>query len=378
MRRFPAPLLNWSIVKIPRSNIIGVTLLLVALAASAYLLNRSLALSAGAEGADVCSTVLGKSCDDTLTSDWSKLLGIPLAGWGVMHFVAMLLLLGRGAGRIFAGVGGLVSLGLLALLFFGDVPFCPLCVVANVLNLAAVVPVLRWERGGVLRPSAAAYGVTLVVTGALYAWMLSALVVVPPERSETVAKYEAGPVVEIPVSPEDPVLGPASAKADMIVFSDALCPHCKRFWAMLKDVAGGYGDDVRITFKHFPLDATCNPSVKETVHKNACIAGRALEAARDQGAFWEYDEALKAPAKPGRKKTFRSVAGDLGLDVERFAAHVAGEAGQKRMRTDIEIGMRLKLTATPAVFINGRRVRPPSPKVLQQVLDHVTNRRSNR
>jgi len=362
-------------VRIPRINLVAVALLAVALAVSGYLLNRSFALAAGADGADVCSTVLGKSCDDTLTSPYSKQLGIPLAGWGVIYFLAVLMLLGRGAGRILAVVGALGSLGLIGVLLFTEVPFCPLCLFVNGLNLAALVPVLRWDGRGLLQPAAAAYGVTLVVCGSLHAWMLVASEPPPPpERGATIAAYEAAAIVQIPISPQDPVLGPATAKVHLIVFSDALCPHCKRFWAMLRDVTGAYGDDVRITFKHFPLDSTCNPSVKKTLHANACTAARALEAARSQGAFWKYDEVLKAPAKPGRKKTFRTVAEDIGLDVARFTADVNGVAVMERIGKDIAIGTRLGITATPAVYVNGRRVRPPSPEVLKQVLDHVTRR----
>jgi len=361
-------------MKFPRSNLLAFALLALALALSAYLLQRSFALAAGAEGADVCSAALGKSCDDTLNHPQSKQFGTPLAGWGVVYFLAMLLLLGRGAGKIIGVVGGLGSLGLLGLLLFGDVPFCPLCLVVNSLNLVALVPVLRWEGGGLLRPRAAAYGITLALCGGLHAWIAFTYSPPAPKRSETVARYEAAASVEIAVSPDDPVLGPASAKAQLIVFSDALCPHCKRFWSMLKNVAGDYGDEVRITFKHFPLDSACNASIKETKHPHACTAARALEAARAQGAFWKYDEALKGPAKPGRKKTFGNVAEDVGLDGERFGKDLNGSAGMERIQADIAIGIRLGLAETPAVFVNGRRVRPPSPEVLRQVLDHVTGR----
>jgi protein-disulfide isomerase len=277
------------------------------------------------------------------------------------------------AGKILAGVGALVSLALLGLLLFGEVPLCPFCLLANGLNLAALVFVMRWRGEGLVRPPAIVYGITILVCVPLYAWMYTSMTT-PPDRGATVAAYEATELVEIPVSPEDPVLGPAAAMVHLIVFSDALCPHCKRFWEMLRRVVDGYGDDVRITFKHFPLDSVCNPSVKKTMHEHACTAARALEAARLQDGFWRYDEVLKAPAQADRKKTFRNVAEDAGLDVARFTEDFNGEAVQARIRNDIEIGMRLNLTATPDVFVNGRRVQPPSPEVLKQVLDHVTGR----
>ncbi|MHC4956691.1 MAG: DsbA family protein [Planctomycetota bacterium] len=349
-----------------RSKSVAVALLVAALVVSGYLLARGFALSGdAAAGGDVCSTVFKKSCDATLTDPLSKQLGIPLAGWGIVYFVALLLSLlvvkDRMAVRALAAAGGLVSVALLGALLFGDVPLCPLCLVVNGLNLVALVPVWRGAPDG--RPPALYLGM-FAASGAQ----------AKAVATEALKKYQSAPVQDIPVLPGDPVLGPNDARARMIVFSDALCPHCKRFWAMLKGVANGFGDDVQIVFKHFPLDSTCNRSVQETLHKHACTAARALEAARNQDAFWRYDEELKAPAKPGRKKTFGNVAADVGLDTKRFAADLKGDAVMARIKRDIELGIGLKLTATPAVFVNGRRVRPPSKEALEQVLDHVTGR----
>jgi len=165
----------------------------------------------------------------------------------------------------------------------------------------------------------------LALCGGLHAWIFMNYNPPAPKKSETVARYEATAPVAIELTDEDPVLGPASAKARLIVFSDALCPHCKRFWDMLKDVTGNYGDDVRITFKHFPLDATCNPNIKETKHPNACVAARAMEAARMQGAplialqhnpvtlEGEHDYPfVLANANPGSVKLMASCISDCG------------------------------------------------------------------
>ena len=106
----------------------------------------------------MCSTVFGKGCDATLKVPFSKQLGIPLAGWGVIYFATLLLmlLLGRvldegfrvaatAAATLLALIAGISSLGLVVSLLAGVFPFCPLCIVVNGLNLLALVPVVRWS-----------------------------------------------------------------------------------------------------------------------------------------------------------------------------------------------------------------------------------------
>jgi uncharacterized membrane protein len=74
-------------------------LLLIGLAASAYLVQRTLTLLADASvsGGDVCSIAFGVSCDAALLSDSSWVVGVPLAGWGVVYYATLLALLTAGA-----------------------------------------------------------------------------------------------------------------------------------------------------------------------------------------------------------------------------------------------------------------------------------------
>ncbi|MCK6459211.1 MAG: thioredoxin domain-containing protein, partial [Planctomycetes bacterium] len=279
-------------------------LLLGGLVISAYLLFRSIALEGDAAGAaDVCSAIFGKGCDATLRDPFSKRLGIPLAGWGVLYFASLLLLLVLGrvldegfrrathaAAALLVLVGGAVSVGLVASLVAGAFPLCPLCLVVNGLNLLVVVPVVRaggqpfrevardWGRGlrylggaKVADPLAARWRVVgFLCVGlafvAIYQWILiegdrAAARNKEIDPAQVVASFEAAPRVEIPADPEAPVLGPPTGRVEVVVFSDAFCPHCRAFWADAKQLVARYRGAVRIVFRHFPLDPPCNASV---------------------------------------------------------------------------------------------------------------------
>jgi protein-disulfide isomerase/uncharacterized membrane protein len=394
--------------------LLAAALLAGGLLGSGYLLFRSLALAGDAAGAsDVCSAIFGKGCDATLRDRFSKQLGIPVAGWGVLYFGSLLLLLVLGrvldegfrratgaAAALLVLLGGVVSLGLVVSLLAGRFPLCPLCLVVNGLNLLAVVPVVRfsgrpfrevvrdWGRGlrylagaAVADPLAARWRVVgFACVGlafvSIYQWILieedrAASRKKQVDPAKVVASYEAAPRVEIPADPEAPALGSPNARVEVLVFSDAFCPHCRVFWAEARHLVEQYGDLVRIVFRHFPLDPPCNPSVPRPLHPHACNAGLALEAARKQEKFWAYHDALLSPDAGGRKDPFLGAAEAAGLDVERFKRDMGDAKLRERLEADVAVGAKLGITATPAIFLDGRHVEDPSAKAVEILLAHL-------
>ncbi|MHC4974408.1 MAG: DsbA family protein, partial [Planctomycetota bacterium] len=192
------------------------------------------------------------------------------------------------------------------------------------------------------------------------------------DPAQIVAAFDAAPRLEIPADPEAPTRGPAQARVEMVVFSDAFCPHCRDFWSEAQRLAAPYGDRLRMVFRHFPLDPPCNPSVPMPVHPHACNAGLALEAARRQGKFWAYHDTLLSPQVRERKKDpFLGTAEAVGLDLERFKKDIGDKSIRERLERDIAVGAKLGIKATPAIFIDGRRVENPSPKAVEIVLAHL-------
>src|SRR5882724_187016 len=119
-------------------------LVLLGLAVSGYLLERHFALTGGAAGRSVCSTVLHLDCDEALASPMSQVAGLPLAGWGIVYFgtLATLLLVANALGEPMLAtatrvglaislLGAAAGIVLLAMMAFGVSPFCPLCVAVH-------------------------------------------------------------------------------------------------------------------------------------------------------------------------------------------------------------------------------------------------------
>jgi len=112
-----------------------------------------------------------------------------------------------------------------------------------------------------------------------------------------------------------------------------------------------YGDQVRIVWKHFPLD----------MHKDAPLAHLASEAAKEQGKFWEYYEKVFANQRQIKRDDLIRYAREIGLDVQRFEQALDQQRGQARIDADIAEIKQIGVTGTPGFFINGRYLSGAKP-----------------
>jgi protein-disulfide isomerase len=141
-----------------------------------------------------------------------------------------------------------------------------------------------------------------------------------------------------------PAKGPESAKVTIVEISDFQCPFCKRVKPTLTQLLADYGDDVRLVYKHLPLD----------FHTQAPAAHAAAEAAHRQGKFWEmYDKIFEHQAELAPEK-YEVWAAEIGLDVEQFKKDAASAEVKARVEADKQEVNQLGVTGTPSFFINGR------------------------
>src|SRR5579872_510865 len=150
--------------------------------------------------------------------------------------------------------------------------------------------------------------------------------------------------VSIPVAGA-PVTGPANARITLVEFSDFQCPYCVKAVGQLKAVMKAYPNDVKLIFKHFPLDS----------HSQAAGAALAAVCAQRQGKFWEMYDALFAHRNDLSRRALFEVAAGVGLDMKRFTADFDSNESKKLVLGDIADGEKAKVEGTPTIFIDGRR-----------------------
>jgi protein-disulfide isomerase len=147
--------------------------------------------------------------------------------------------------------------------------------------------------------------------------------------------------------------GAANAKVTLEEFSDFQCPACGSLEPGLRRVLNDYGDRVRFTFRHFPLQ----------MHKYAFVASRAAEAAGQQGKFWEmhdmiYDNQKEWSEAMEPRVQFDAYATRLGLDVQRFRADMSRQDLADRITADLMRGNTVGVKGTPTIYLNGRELMP--------------------
>jgi protein-disulfide isomerase len=187
------------------------------------------------------------------------------------------------------------------------------------------------------------------------AWYLKRSATEP--ASVTKSPAPASPIanastVNVPGAEPAHTLGPANAPAQLEEFGDFECPPCGLLHPILEEMHKEFGDQLRITFREFPLVPT---------HQHALAAASAAEAAGLQGKFWEMHDLIYENQKSWHetfdvRPFFEGYAKQIGLNIERYKTDVNSNAIAERIFQDGKRGHALGVKGTPTVFLNGREV----------------------
>ena len=143
-----------------------------------------------------------------------------------------------------------------------------------------------------------------------------------------------------------PSMGSKEAAITITEFSDFQCPYCREAQSAIKQILTNYGNNVRLIFRHLPLD----------IHAEAFASAQAAFCAGEQGFFWQYHDALFASEVLSPEARNR-MASDLGLSTRRFSACLISEASRAAVQKDLQEARRLGINSTPTFVINGKLVR---------------------
>lgn len=166
------------------------------------------------------------------------------------------------------------------------------------------------------------------------------------------------------------MMGGATAKVTLEVFSDFLCSHCADFAAQTEPlIITEYVEPgtVKIIYRHFPVIAPLSVT--------AAAAG---ECAADQQQFWPYHDELFARASRGDLRTegdLEGAARKIGLDETAFKRCLRADATRGRVDADRLDGERRGVRGTPTSFVNGEAVPGAQPiEVFRGAIDTALKR----
>jgi predicted DsbA family dithiol-disulfide isomerase len=188
-------------------------------------------------------------------------------------------------------------------------------------------------------------------------------------RRRLAAKYklqflikEPEPFVQNVSTDDDPAQGSTSAPVTVVMFSDFQCSHCAAMHPVLKKVLSEYKDKVRFVVRDFPL---------ETIHADAFRAAVAANAANAQGKFFEYIEVLYENQNALDAESLKKYAADLGLNPRQFELDLGNEKFAAEVRKDLADGKIYGINGTPAIFVNGVKLRIYSAEGFRSAIERA-------
>jgi len=191
-----------------------------------------------------------------------------------------------------------------------------------------------------------------------------------------VRDFLSQPQLEIPEMRQDGVSrdffqGNKDAPIRLVEFFDYQCPACRDLFDTIEQIAQEFPQMLRIEYRNYPLDQSCNPIIQQSFHDNACQAAMFSRCAGLQDKFSAAHlflmtlQDLDLDVDPTRfREALTQGMVTLHLDSDEMQTCMASKEQRAKVQRDIMLGEMLGLQGTPSVWINGRFVKNPNEEAL--------------
>ena len=142
-----------------------------------------------------------------------------------------------------------------------------------------------------------------------------------------------------------PIFGNLDGSVTLVEFFDYNCGYCRRAAPEVKAVLET-SKDVRIVYREFPI-----------LGPGSEIAARASLAARNQGKYQQFHEAMMALNGQAFEASVMEVAGDVGLDLEVLKTDMQSDLVNDHIAASLRLAEALRITGTPS-FVLGDEIIP--------------------
>lgn len=340
-------------------------------------------------GPSVCNVNDYVNCDTVTASRYASFLGIPMALWGALTNLILLLFIcftrwnltsdRDRVGRytfslsLFVALVSVVMASLSVGTLHAICLFCVSAYVLSLINLAAI-----WYA---VRPRFAAVRHDLVDTLFTQHWVLGFFAAIPALAylanmmvlesngfgdiakiaNEKVAYWEVS-------SPQnfDPALGISYQRGDqepvmtIVEFADYLCPHCRAANPVLNSFVEAH-PDVRLIFKPFPLDGICNAAVTRSgdgvrcalAYYSLCAEKIAKKGHQVHTWIFDHQDAMETTTADA---AVEQICKDNGLNCDELKACAKTDEIVLAVKKAAAEGETAQITGTPTIFVNSRKL----------------------
>lgn len=359
--------------------------LILTIATFAYLTYHHYGLIFGFAQASLCQISQTINCDSAALSSYSEFLGIPIALFGltfsfVMFFVFLFIKLEwleteksiQQSLQILFSISALASIVLAGISIFQLGVVCPFCFVSYILsfaNLLLVFTLFKFDVSSfeLFKVTEHKGFITSLLMIPFLAWFASSTIqssfgydelkkIIP----EKIALWQ-----QMPPQTFDLNLGlqkgDLTSANSLVEFADFKCPHCKTAAETMSNFAKS-NPKIKIVFKPFPLDGTCNPHVSFKGDGSRCqMAGLTLCADKIAKKGWEiHDNFFKNQEKLSQvadvKPHFTEIAVSLNINADEIIKCSESAETYDLIRKLSDEAKAAKVEGTPSIFLNSKKL----------------------
>ena len=332
------------------------------------------------------------NCETVAASDYSVVMGLPLAVWGLLGYLGVAGLVVWGLRRRDQGTwpGGLVFWASAAYFVLGLVLFavshfliesiCIVCTGTYLVNFFMLLAAFMDLRSSGFGPVAALKADLERVAGStrpfavylgLFVLVVAGLEIGMPRYWEVKLQKGPGGLGVGFTEDGDPWIGAERPVMVITEFSDYQCPHCKRGHAEMRRLMQSHPKRLRLVHRHYPLDNECNPVLRRPFHPYSCFYSRLAYCSGKQGKFWEANDYLFSNGRRKRMVTAEELAGVIGVDATRLTECAGSDEARNMIARDLAAGRKANVRGTPTFVVNGKSYPGRIP---DYVLDSILGR----
>jgi protein-disulfide isomerase len=164
--------------------------------------------------------------------------------------------------------------------------------------------------------------------------------------------------------PASPVGGNSRGDVTVVEFFDYRCGYCRAVAATVRQLLQE-DPNVRLVYKEFPI-----------LGPESLLAARAALAARVQGKYVAFHEALMGAENPLTLDQILKIAGQVGLDVTRLQSDMEAPEIPAALQRNHQLAQELGIRGTPAFVVGTEMV--PGALDLERLKELVARARSGR
>jgi protein-disulfide isomerase len=189
------------------------------------------------------------------------------------------------------------------------------------------------------------------------------------DRALGPAQPDPSLVYSVPISPSDPVEGPADAKVTVVEAFEFLCPFCYMVNPAVEQVLAKYPKDVRVVSKYLLIHG--QPAVAAA--KVACAANRQGKYPQVKAALWNAlfkmeGQQPQVQTAAANLDAMKQLAISAGADAAKLTADIEDPTCQDWLKSSMQTLQPIGVSATPSFFVNGRFVQGVSFEPLDEVI----------